>query len=419
LRVKTLILSRVQGFFGSRVFGVICRVSGVVLICLGIIRMFSLATIPSFRLIEIGVAAIVFPSLPVSKGSFKILRDGRFLWVIVAASFIFKVVWEIIFQSPTYGSNPYYLSTIEKFDADPSLLLRSWRPVPFFLMLALYRTGLSFTYILWFLIPVFSALTIVPFYFLVKNLSDVETASLASLFLAFAPLQMYMLQDILYENAIGNFFLILALYFCFNEKGKFPVRSVISAIALFLSHILPFVIFIASLIVYCLTNRWTGRTRRILLILSATTVFFVAALIFGSWGLLATITKTFLSPRFNSVEVMLAEMYSLRHVFIPSLTLSVAAFSLVFAKRSSGRGGFGLMACMLAGLALLSLPLVLKADYSKFWWFVRLWFHVEFPIAFYAARTGLQSVRGRYAIVVVFLLVLTDSLTIVSRYWYG
>jgi len=383
--------------------------------------MFSLATVPSFRLTEIGVAAIVFPSLPVSKASVKILRDGdgRFLWAIVAASFVFKVVWEIIFQSPTYGSNPYYLSTIEKFDANPSLLLSSRRPVPFSFMLAMYRAGLPYMYTPWFLIPAFSALTIVPFYFLVRNLTDVETASLSSLLLAFAPLQIYMLQDTLYENAIGNFFLILALYFCFNEKTRFPIRSFVSAIALFLSHILPSVIFIASLIVYCLTNGWTARTKRMILILSATTVFFAGLLIHGFGWSSASITKTFLSPHFNSVEVMLAEMYSLRHVFIPSLTLSVAAFSLVLAKRSSSRRGSGLMASMLIGLILLSLPLLLKTDYSKLWWFVRLWFHVEFPVAFYAATAGLQSVRGRYAIAMVFLLVLTDSLTTASRYWYS
>jgi len=381
--------------------------------------MFSLATIPSFRLIEIGVAAIVFPSLPISKASFNILHDRRFLWVIVATSFIFKVVWEIIFQSPTYGNNPYYLSTIEKFGRDPGLLLRTWRPVPILFMLVTYRAGLPYMFIPWFLIPAFSALTIVPLYFLVRNLFDVETASLASLLLAFAPLQMYMLQDTLYENAIGNFFLILALYFCFNEKTRFPIRSFVSALALFLSHILPSVIFIASLIVYCLTNRWTGRTKRMILILSATTVFFAGLLILGFGGSSASITKIFLSPHFNSVEVMLAEMYSLRHVFIPSLTLSVAAFSLVFAKRSSSCRGSGLMASMLIGLILLSLPLLLKIDYSKFWWFMRLWFHVEFPVALYAATAGLQSVRGRYAVAMVFLLVLTDSLTIVSRYWYS
>lgn len=90
-----------------------------------------------------------------------------------------------------------------------------------FIRLLNAATGINIYTIMFFINPVIGGLTVIPFYFLVKNIFDAEKAFLASVLFAFSETAFYRTSFFGTTEASGMFVMLVCLYFYFSKSYIF------------------------------------------------------------------------------------------------------------------------------------------------------------------------------------------------------
>ena len=408
-------------------FNSVLRFIGVALLALGVVRLLYVATIPSFSLIELGLLALIYPSLPVGKLDARRLGGWRFLGAVVAASFVFKLLWVNITLSifPQAVLDIQYYQPVVEQVAETLALPHDmwWEPLSIIAMAGLVRVGIPFSSVARVFIPALSSLTLIPFFLVFRNFDKPEAVSVATLLLAFAPMELSMLQIQMYRDIFAGFFLMAALYFTFTESRRIPVMTLLSAAALFLSHVVPSLLYLATVLVYGLWNRKERNGKRCEILFAFLAGILLVSMLCFSHTIYSWLYNYVRSFKLAEVPLILSRVYFLRHALVPGAVLIVSSMPTLVYLVSSRASRLDLALAMLVGLSLLSLPL-LVGGYGKIEYLggdqplLVLWLGTQFPIAILAARTIETNSKGRSFLLLVVLLTIASSLALISTYFY-
>jgi len=401
------------------------RLIGAAFLVLGVIRLLYIATIPSFSLIELGALALIFPSLPLGRLDVRRFRGSRFLAVVVAASFAFKLLWvnATLWMLPQATLDiSLYQSAVEEVAENFALPHGMWwEPLSIIVMAGLVRVGIPFFYIARVFLPGLSSLTLIPFFLVFRRFDQPEVASVATLLLAFAPLELSIFQIQMYRNVFAGFFLMAALNFTFTESQRIPVMTILSAIALFLSHVVPSLVYLATIFAYGLLHRKEKDGKRCVTLFVFLAGISLVSMVYFSPTIYSWLYSYARSFSIAEAWTILSRIYFLRHALVPSVVLVVASIPSLVHSVSSQATRHDLALTMLFGLGLLSLPLLVSA-YEPVSHLLAssplliLWLDVRFPIAILAARTIQENSRSRSLLLLVVVLIGVSSLALVSRY---
>ncbi len=403
-------------------------IAGAVLIVTGAVRMYFVFTVPSFQLIFVGLLLLLFPFLPRGRLAIERLGSWRRVVYIGLASWLFKVSWLVLalylFPQAVLDIR-FYQEFAERIAMNSLSLRQVWmEPLTPLLLAGLVKIGIPFYYIAVLLIPALSALTAVMYYYVFRIWYGNRVAWVGTLLFAFAPLQISMLQIGMYRDIVATLLLLITLYFTFTGKRRFPLRTIASAFALFLSHIVVSLVYVASVSVYAVLDRSSkGKMLLHLLVFLAGIwfgVLFIAEPKFFSW-----IAETVTSWSFADPWTFVGKLYFLRHAIGATPVLVLISLSAVLYDRMSQRRS-NLAFATLAGIGLLSLPLLVKGYTPSVPYFDNdqeplfvLWHHIEIPLAIYAAASICNSSRSRSLLCVTLILMIAGSLALATRYLYA
>ena len=263
----------------------------------------------------------------------------------------------------------------------------SHEPLFYAISFMLVRLGLpvsSITYIA----PLFSSITLVPYYKLVKHLRDHDTSVIATALLSLAPMQ-FLLMASFYKNVVANFFLLCLFYFILVERGKIAFKSVLFSSLLLATHIPTYLIFICTACIYGLVRKDHPFIQRVLITVVAS--FFLALV--PVWG------PSFISeilfyggPQLRSVLTTVDLSLFAKSLLLVFLPLSpLWLFILLQAKTFHENRFVSSFALAIFVLSLLYIPIY----YGLF--IDRVVLFLEFPMAMYAAEVlGRSSKRELY-----------------------
>jgi len=165
-----------------------------------------------------------------------------------------------------------------------------------------WLTGIDVIVLMPKLIPIFGALTVFIFYFIVKELTEnKKIAILSALFLSVSAFHVYQLSHAA-PLVMGHFFMMLSFYFYikFRQNIKYLIPLVITTLLLIMSHHFTTYIFIVSLIAIVFfenlyVKEWTSHVKR--------DIFFTllaSVLTFSYWVLVAkTVFNRFMGTGFK------------------------------------------------------------------------------------------------------------------------
>jgi len=408
-------------------FNSVLRCIGVAFLVLGVVRLLYVATIPSFSLIEVGLLALIYPSLPLGKLDARRLGGWKFLTVVVAASFLFKLLWVNItlWMFPQAVLDIQYYQPVVEQVAETFALPHDvwWEPLSIIVMAGLVRVGTPFFYLARVFIPGLSSLTLIPFFFVFRSFDRPEVASIATLLLAFSPLELSMLQIQMYRDIFAGFLLMVALYFTLTENQRIPAMTVLSAIALFLSHVVPSLLYLTTIFIYGLLHRKEKDGKRCAILFAVLAGTLLVSMPYFSPTIYSWLYNYVCSFTLAEAPLILSRIYFLRHALVPSAVLVVSTIPTLVYMNSSHATRHDLSLAMLLGLSLLSLPL-LVGGYGKIPYLggdqplLVLWLDMQFPIAILAARTIEKNSRAGGFLLLVVLLIIASSLALISRYFY-
>jgi hypothetical protein len=405
-------------------------IAGAVLVIAGAIRMQFWVTVPSFELIFVGILLLIFPFLPSGRIDVGRLRSAMKPAYVGAASWAFKASW-LALAFHFFPNALLDVRLYEKAAEGAALNLSTlstqwWEPMVPLLLAGLVRIGVPFDCIALVLVPGVSALTAIVYYYLFRIWHGNDAAWVAMFLFAFAPLEMSMLQIGMYRDIVGTMLLLVAMYFTFTEKSRLRPKTIVSALALFLSDIVPSLIYLASLVVYTVLNRrsiGTGIPRLLLLMAG----IWLVVLSIAEPHLLSWIAQAVMSWSFADPATFLARLYHLRHTLLPTAVLVVVAIPAILDRRDNATVCRSSLAfAMLVGIGLLTLPLLVNGNSpsvpylgSGYQAIFVLWHHIEIPIAIYAAMSVSSSSRSRAFLFTVLALVIAGSLALATRYFYA
>lgn len=178
-------------------------------------------------------------------------------------------------------------------------------PLLYTLSSVLVRLGMPPIGLVLVIIPLFSTLLLVPFFYIVKNIYSEQVALISVLFLTFASWQFRVLLD-LYNSLVAIFFLLLSIYlFFFREKDKrVPYLTIISSTCMLLSSF--FITIFAFLTMASFLIFW-NRTKKMFLQL----VTMVASVIILSSILTQTVYPVWLYDRYINVGISMYQHYAI------------------------------------------------------------------------------------------------------------
>lgn len=160
-----------------------------------------------------------------------------------------------------------------------------------------WLTGLDVIVIMPKLIPIFGALTVFIFYFIVKELTEnKKIAILSALFLSVSAFHVYQLSHAA-PLVMGHFFMMLSFYFYikFRQNIKYLIPLVITTLLLIMSHHFTTYIYLISLIAIVFienlyVKEWTSTLKQ-----DIVCILLTSFLTFGYWALVATtVYKSFM-----------------------------------------------------------------------------------------------------------------------------
>jgi len=257
------------------------------------------------------------------------------------------------------------------------------------------------------IIPLFSSVTLLPFFLLVKHFYGARVGFIASLLLCFAPYQFRFMAD-LYKNVIGNFFLFLSLYYILTERKTTSYKSLISTVLLFLSYIPGALILVTTILILSLLKKDKALFRKILLVAAISSVASLSpiwAIDFGKW----VIAKKPISLQPNKLLELLydKDIYYLLSFSVPLLVF--VSPSIRRLKRSDFTTSF--LGC-LAIFLFLSSAFDLPSD--------RTIMFFEFPLVVLAAQTIGKTKNYQYLAFLAVGWELLQSMWMLKLSWlYG
>jgi hypothetical protein len=243
----------------------------------GVWRLFLRVTLPSYRIIEVGVVSVLFYAivsdrLPLRDRQFPRPTDATFLLGALPVGFLLRSLWSIVSPYPLGADTPNYLDLTVLVACDfrrlSELMLNGMEPLPLMIFGGLARVGLPVSLISRLVVPAVSTATLIPFYYLTKRMRDANTAQIATLILMVSPFQFRLILD-LYRQVVAVFFLLCALYFLISERARYPWKTFLTAVATLLSHAAVFFVFVSVALLYCLFHKDSIVRRNLLLIAAA------------------------------------------------------------------------------------------------------------------------------------------------------
>ena len=307
-------------------------IAGAALVIAGATRMQLWVTVPSFELIFVGILLLLFPFLPSGRINVGRLRSAMKPAYVGAASWAFKASWLALafqfFPNALLDARLYEKAAEAAALNVSTLSTQWWEPMVPLLLTGLVRIGVPFDCIALVLVPGVSALTAVVCYYLFRIWHGDDVAWVGMLLFAFAPLEMSMLQIGMYRDIFGTMLLLVAMYFTFTEKTRLRPKTIVSALALFLSAIVPSLIYLASLLVYTVLNRRSiGKGILRLLLLMAG--IWLVVLSIAEPHLFSWIAQTLTSWSFADPATFLERLLYLRHPLAATAVLVVVAIPAI------------------------------------------------------------------------------------------
>lgn len=418
----------------------------VIIACLlvtyGFLRLIHKPTLPSYRLIEVGIVLMAYVLLVTLRSGrlsymgFMFLKSRKwfegdyiFLLIVLLLALLYRMVWFIFVPYPI-GSDTYkYLAALENIHKDPSYLmsltLRGFDILPMTLLWIFYEL-FSFRFIYTVLIPSFSAFSIIPFYLILKHFyNDANTVRLATILFAFSTLHMRLILD-LYRQTIAYFFMLWAFYYILTEKSRFPWRALVFFSATWLSHQAILVTLFLTLVVFALLRRNRELLIRLFMIIfiglvsGIALMSYIHILCFTKPAVLKSFSYRLLHPMFLDPE-MSAYFYKKIHLTIELFEWMLALFllSLIYLtkllsyKRKFWKEGDAFFFTFFVVVIFL----VLQALYPIVWPEPDRWgLTLDIPLAIFAAQTILSlnfPTEGRkiFFVAVCIFWSFVDSLT--------
>jgi len=234
-----------------------------------------------------------------------------------------------------------------------------------------------------------------------------------------------MLQIQMYRGIFAGFFLMVALYFTFAESRRIPLMTLLSATALFLTHVIPSLLYLATIFVYGLLNRKEADGKRCAILFAFLMGILPFLMIyFSPYSWVYEYVRSFALAK----PPLIAErIYFLRHALVLGAVLIAVSVPTLVRLVSSWATRHDLALAVLLGLSLSTLPLLVggyeRAQLELVAYGIDQpllipWLDLEFPIAILAARTIEKNSRGRSLLLLVIPFVIASSWVLVSRYFY-
>ena len=338
------------------------------------------------------ITLYIIPYLPPLKADMP-TTSGKILLAILCIAFyirtfiVFAIPYFAGFDTAHYIASSLYFA--KNWDEVPATLIFStetmhiafpwgekvdypfYEPLSYFLFASTIKLGLPPMLIPLLIVPFFSTITLLPFFLLVRRVSDGRTALVATALLTFSPMQFRMMLD-LYKNVIANFFLFCSLYFFMAEKSRIPYRSLASATLLFATSIPMSALLMGTIGIHSIVKKDSRELRRLALIVFAALLLSLAPIrVFNAFDpILKTGEKV--TP---SLMDMMKEL-DFGRVFFPLVPLAI--FTLPVLKDYK-KQNFEL-ALLLSTVAFAIPMLFLKGLFVS-----RPLFMLEFSLAIFAA----------------------------------
>jgi len=257
-------------------------------------------------------------------------------------------------------------------------------PLSYFMFASTIKLGLPLSSIPLLVVPFFSAITLLPFFLLVRQLSNGKTAMVATALLAFSPMQFRIMLD-LYKNAIANFILFCLLYFFLTEKSRTPYKSIASATLLFATHIFTSALFVLAIGIHSITKKDSEELRKLALIVLAALLLSLAPI--RVFNALPPILYKLTTEKLTMSMTDVMRELDFGRVFFPLVPL---AFFALPALKDYRKHNFEL--ALLLSTMVLAVPLIfLKGLHVS-----RPLFLLEFPLAMFAAISIRSFPRQAY-----------------------
>lgn len=177
---------------------------------------------------------------------------------------------------------------------------------------ASWITGIDILTVMPKLTPIFGGLTVLIFYFVVRELTDNKKIAIVStLLLSVLPFHVYQLSHAS-PLTMGHFFMMLSLYFFIKYRQKFVyvLPLFISTILLIMSHHLTTYFYLISLVFIVFfenasQDKWTYSIKR-----DAVYIFITSALVFSYWAFIAkTVYESFMNYNLSLGGLRVSSIY--------------------------------------------------------------------------------------------------------------
>ena len=411
---------------------------GLFFIIVGTMRWLYKPTLPSYRILEVGMALTFggasLISVPHVWDKVKNLLEIRFrllgeiilqidskffLLSTIIFAFLYRCIW-FVFSSVPMGSDTYkYMKLLEMMHDDPLCILsvKGGYDILPMIILWLFFELFSFRFIYTVLIPMFSALSIIPFYMISRHFyGDGFQTRLATILFSFSTLHMRLVLD-LYRQVIAYFFALLAFYFIITDRPKFPIKTYLAISAMWLSHQAIATFFFLSTIVYI----WLTKDRSLL---TKLVKVIIACLLTGTSLMFYIRVANWLKP--NRLSIFIEQISNpmflsptMQEYFYNKLHLTFELFewvfwltvlSIIFILRSKELKNY----IFFLVLFLTTLFLVVQALWPIIWPEPDRWgLTLDIPCCVFAAALMEKYVKKSLSLLccILILLIIIDSLT--------
>ncbi|MBS3055967.1 MAG: glycosyltransferase family 39 protein [Candidatus Aenigmarchaeota archaeon] len=359
---------------------------GVLFIFIGVYRLISNNALGSYRLLEFGLLLVLanFLLRKHSNFNFDKIRLIWFFLIIIAVSFLFRVFTVLYHSGPVGYDVPFYLSATENDKILEPLFF--WISKPFSQVFG----SIQIVYIL---VPLISALTVIPFFFLAQRFFGRNVAVIATIILTLAPLQLRFSAD-LFRNVIANFFLLTSLCFITNKTKRITVLTVVSISLLALSHIMTFTLFVLTGLIYYILQRNVSDIKKFILLV------FISCIPLVIWALPSLYTyegmiTDYMNPYTNTPELV--------RVIIWTQTIFLFSLPMIITNIKTREWKSFDMIFLLSSLILTTIGIFFIGLADRWLYFI------EFPLIILASRTVAE--KNKWMISLFILFVIIDSIT--------
>jgi len=397
---------------------------GLSLVLVGAVRLHYSPTIPSFRLMEIGVILAVLPHIPISRPlaeqKFTSKRIAQVLVGALVASFLLRSLYNVVSPLPAGADTATYMFyaayVAKNLESIPAILFFHTSPYsiyfePFVWIVfgVLVRIGFPLEWIPQILVPLVSTVTILPFYRLVARFKGTSVALPAALLLSVAPLQLRFSLD-LFRNVFGNLFMICAFYFILFERRRVPWKSICLVALLAATYQPSFLLFLVTIVAYLGFGHPPNGSRRNLLIALIAMIPLGVPAYLGTGGLVVS----FLHSIFANITGLLHGPFDwqrgVRDASFPfSWSFALVCMSIPLLISTRRRDFFFFYVASVMALVAL---FVLGTGYGERWGDF-----VEFGIAAYAGQQLATSKKGRGFLPIAVAWVFFESVTFIHEFY--